>query len=110
MGDPSVIRDVTDATFDSEVVNSDVPVLVDFWGPNCPPCKAIEPYVKTLATEKSGVLKVVKMNIHENMKTAMAFKILTMPTFVVLKGGREVARQRGVQGGIAGLRKLVAIV
>jgi thioredoxin 1 len=107
MGDLSVVSEVTDANFDSEVVKSQVPVLVDFWGPNCAPCKAIAPHVATLANEKNGALKVVKMNIHENMKTAMAFKILTMPTFVVLKGGREVARQRGAQGGLDGLRKLV---
>ena len=110
MGDVSVIPAVTDATFESEVVKSQVPVLVDFWGPNCAPCKAIAPHVATLATEKNGALKVVAMNIHENMKTAMAFKILTMPTFVVLKGGREVARQRGAQGGLEGLRKLVSVV
>jgi thioredoxin 1 len=109
MADAAVL-DVTDANFESEVVKSSVPVLVDFWGPNCAPCKAIAPHVATLATEKGGALKVVKMNIHENMKTAMAFKILTMPTFVVLKGGREVARQRGAQGGLEGLRKLVAAV
>jgi thioredoxin 1 len=101
------IAEVTDANFESEVVKSPIPVLIDFWGPNCPPCKAIAPHVAMLAGEKSGALKVVKMNIHENMKTAMAFKILTMPTFVVLKGGREVARQRGAQGGLDGLRKLV---
>ena len=54
-----------------------------------------------------GRLKVVKMNVHQNMKTAMNYKILAMPTFVVLKGGREVARQRGAQGGLEGLRRLV---
>src|SRR5687767_10656293 len=101
------IPDVTDANFDTEVVKSSVPVLIDFWGPNCAPCKAIAPHVATLATEQGEKLKVVKINIHENMKTAMAFKILTMPTFVVIKGGREVARQRGAQGGLEGLRKLV---
>lgn len=103
----AAVLDVTDSNFESEVLRSDVPVLIDFWGPNCAPCKAIAPHIETLATEKTGRLKVVKMNIHENMKTAMNFKIMTMPTFVVLKGGREVARQKGVQGGIEGLRRLV---
>lgn len=101
------VLDVTDASFEAEVLRSTVPVLIDFWGPNCAPCKAIAPHVDALASEKSGQLKVVKMNIHENMKTAMNFKIMSMPTFVVLKGGREVARQKGVQGGIEGLRRLV---
>ena len=101
------VADVTDADFDTEVVASDVPVLIDFWGPNCAPCKAIAPHVETLATEHDGKLKVVKMNIHANMKTAMKYKVMAMPTFVVLKGGREVARQQGAQGGLNGLRKLV---
>jgi thioredoxin 1 len=101
------ISEVTDATWKSEVVDSTVPVLVDFWGPNCAPCKAIAPHVETLANEHHGRLKVVKVNIHENMRTAMEFKILSMPTFVVLKAGREVARQRGTTGGLEGLRRLV---
>jgi thioredoxin 1 len=63
--------------------------------------------VETLANEHHGRLKVVKVNIHENMRTAMEFKILSMPTFVVLKAGREVARQRGTTGGLEGLRRLV---
>jgi thioredoxin 1 len=103
------IPDVTDATWQSEVIDSTVPVLVDFWGPNCPPCKAIYPHVETIAGEHEGKLKVVKVNIHENMRTAMDFKILAMPTFVVLKGGREVARQRGVTGGLEALRRLVGV-
>ena len=101
------LADVTDANFDAEVMKSTIPVLIDFWGPNCAPCKAIAPHVETLATEKTGKLKVVKMNIHQNMKTAMNFKILAMPTFVVLKGGREVARQQGTANGLEGLRRLV---
>lgn len=101
------ITEVTDANFDVEVTQSPIPVLIDFWGPNCAPCKAIAPHVETLAAEKAGKLKVVKLNIHENMKTAMAYKILTMPTFVVVKAGREVARHRGAPGGLDGLRKLV---
>lgn len=105
MGD--AVKDITDANFDSEVLQSDRPVLIDFWGPGCAPCKAIAPHVETLAVENAEALKVVKMNIHANMKTAMKFKIMAMPTFVVVKGGREVARQQGAQGGLHGLRKLV---
>lgn len=101
------VPDISDANFKSEVVDSTVPVLIDFWGPNCAPCKAIAPHVEALAGEHGGKLKVVKLNIHENMKTALAYKILAMPTFVVIKGGREVARQQGTAGGIEGLRRLV---
>lgn len=102
------VSDVTDTTWQTEVLSSSIPVLVDFWGPNCAPCKAIAPHVETLATEQAGKLKVVKVNVHENMRTANDFKILAMPTFIVLKGGREVARQRGTTGGIEGLRRLVS--
>lgn len=101
------VADVTDATFEAEVLRSSVPVLVDFWGPNCAPCKAIAPHLDTLASEKDGKLKIVKMNVHTNMRTAMSFKVMSMPTFVVLKGGREVGRQQGIAGGIDALRKLV---
>lgn len=101
------VQDVTDASFDAEVVKSAVPVLIDFWGPNCAPCKAIAPHLDTLAAEKAGKLKVVKMNVHTNLRTAMNFKVMAMPTFVVLKAGREVARQQGTAGGLEGLRKLV---
>ena len=61
------VADVTDADFDQTIQTSDVPVLVDFWGPNCAPCKAIAPHLETLATETDGRLRVVKMNIHANM-------------------------------------------
>lgn len=102
------VADVTDANFTDEVLGSEVPVLIDFWGPNCAPCVAIAPHVDTLAQEHDGQLKVVKMNVHENMKTAMQFKIMAMPTFVVIKNGQEVGRQRGAQGGLQGLRRLVS--
>jgi thioredoxin 1 len=101
------VPEINDASFKTEVVDSSVPVLIDFWGPNCAPCKAIAPHVEALANEHGGRLKVVKMNVHENMKTAMNYKILAMPTFVVIKGGREVARQQGTVGGLEGLRRLV---
>ncbi len=101
------LPEITDATFDAEVLKSNIPVLVDFWGPNCAPCVAIAPHLERLAGEKAGQLKVVKVNVHQNMRTALNFKVLAMPTFVVLKGGREVARQQGTAGGLEGLRRLV---
>jgi thioredoxin 1 len=101
------VAEVTDTSFTAEVVDSTIPVLIDFWGPNCAPCKAIAPHVEALAAEHGGKLKVVKMNAHENMKTAMAYKVSSMPTFVVIKAGREVGRQIGTTGGIASLRRLV---
>ena len=101
------VPDVTDNNFDTEVLSSDVPVLVDFWAEWCAPCKALAPHVHTLADENGAGLKVVKLDIQSNMKTAMAHKVTSIPTLVVFKGGREVARQQGAQGGLNALRKLV---
>jgi thioredoxin 1 len=101
------VSDVTDATFTAEVMESDVPVLVDFWATWCMPCKAIAPHVETLAGQNEGKLKVVKLDIQKNMKTAQAFKVTNIPTFIVFKNGREAARQTGAQGGLVGLKKLI---
>ena len=101
------VAEVNDANFQNEVLASDVPVLVDFWAAWCAPCKALVPHVEALAGENAGKLKVVKMDVQANMKTAMNFKVTNLPTLVVFKGGSEVARQRGAMGGLQGLRKLV---
>jgi thioredoxin 1 len=101
------VFDITDSNFESEVLNSDVPVLVDFWATWCAPCRAIAPFVDELAGETQGKLKVVKVDVQANMKTAMHFKVSNIPTLLVIKGGSEVARQQGAGGGLAGLRKLV---
>lgn len=101
------VEEITDDSFDAEVLQSELPVLIDFWGPNCAPCVAIAPHLETLASEHAGQLRVVKMNVHENMKTAMQFKVQAMPTLVVLKAGQEVGRQKGAQGGLQALRRLV---
>lgn len=101
------VLSVTDATFEEEVLAADTPVLVDFWATWCAPCKALAPHVATLAGEHQGKLKVVKMDVQANMGTAAKHKVTALPTLIVFKGGREVARQQGAQGGLQGLRKLV---
>lgn len=103
----SSVPDVTDANFSDEVLNSEVPVLVDFWAEWCAPCKALAPHVDTLAAENDGKLKVVKLDIQSNMKTAMSHRVSSIPTLVVFKGGSEVGRQQGAGGGLNALRKLV---
>jgi thioredoxin 1 len=103
----SNVDDVTDTNFHDEVLQSDVPVLVDFWAEWCAPCKALAPHVHTLADENGTALKVVKLDIQTNMKTAMAYRVSSIPTLVVFKGGAEVARQQGAAGGLQALRKLV---
>ena len=82
--------DVTDATFDKEVLQSDIPVLVDFWAVWCAPCHIIAPIVEELAGEKEGKLKVVKMDVDNNQNTAMKFGIRSIPTLLVFKNGNVV--------------------
>ena len=84
--------DVTDSTWESAVIQSDTPVLVDFWAPWCGPCKAMGPYVDKLAEELDGKLKVVKLNTQDNAEVPAKYGIISIPTFMVIKGG-EVAAQ-----------------
>jgi thioredoxin 1 len=93
----SKAADVTDATWDDTVVNSDIPVLVDFWAEWCGPCRAMGPYVDQLAEEFDGKLRVVKMNTDENQATPSKYGVISIPTFLVIKGGEEVGKSSGTQ-------------
>lgn len=103
----SLVTDVTDSTFDSEVLKSEQPVLIDFWATWCAPCKAIAPFVEQLAGEHEGQLKVVKVDVQNHRKVAQHFGVTNIPTLVVVSGGREVGRQVGAGGGLRALQKLV---
>ncbi|HIK36082.1 MULTISPECIES: thioredoxin [unclassified Thermosynechococcus] len=81
---------VTDATFEEEVLNSDIPVLVDFWAPWCGPCRMVAPVVDEIANEYEGRVKVVKVNTDENSKVATDFGIRSIPTLMIFKGGQKV--------------------
>ena len=83
---------VSSETFESEVLKSGTPVLVDFWAPWCGPCRAIAPVVEQLANEYSGRLKVVKVNTDENDAVAIQYQVMSIPTLMVFKGGLPVER------------------
>lgn len=85
----------TDANFDSAVLASNTPVLVDFWATWCEPCKRIEPVIKELAAHYSGKLVVGKLNIEESPATARRFMVRNMPTFMIFKNGAVAATQMG---------------
>ncbi|MEA3346478.1 MAG: thioredoxin [Candidatus Auribacterota bacterium] len=87
---------VTDANFKQEVLESDIPVLVDFWAEWCGPCHIIAPIVKTIATEYEGKLKVCKVNVDEAPGTASEYNIMSIPTLAIFKDGEIVDKVIGV--------------
>jgi thioredoxin 1 len=80
----------TDASFKTDVIESDVPVLVDFWAPWCGPCRAVAPVLEALDAELAGRARIVKVNVDENQVVAGALGVRSIPTLVVFKGGQAV--------------------
>ena len=84
----SAVQEVTDGNFEQEVINSEIPVLIDFWAPWCGPCRAIAPVVGELAGEYAGKLKVVKMNVDDNPLTPSRYGVRSIPNLLFFKGGQ----------------------
>ena len=82
------VAEVTDTNFQAEVIESSVPVLVDFWAPWCGPCRMVAPVVEEIAQEKGEALKVVKMNIDDNQDTAIQFNVMSIPTLMLFRDGQ----------------------
>lgn len=86
------IQQISDSSFDGDVLKADVPVLIDFWAPWCGPCRAIAPIVEELASEYEGKLKIVKMNVDDNPQTPAQYGVRGIPNLILFKGG-EVKQQ-----------------
>jgi len=95
MADTHTVREVNDTDFQQEVLQANVPVVVDFWAPWCGPCRIVSPVVEELSKDYNGSIRFVKLNTDDNEQSAMQFGIQVLPTLVIFKDGREVNRLIG---------------
>ena len=92
-----IVVEATDATFEQEVLKSELPVLVDFWAPGCPPCAALAPVLEKLAEDLKEKIKFVKVNVAQGQTVAAKYRVQAVPTLVVIKGGEIVDSAVGYQ-------------
>jgi thioredoxin 1 len=88
------LNDVTDASFQAEVIESETAVLVDFWAPWCGPCRVVSPVLEQIAAERDD-LRIVKLNVDENQQTAAAYEVLSIPTMILFRHGQVVKKVIG---------------
>ena len=96
MSDHDDVAEVTDDGFQAQVLQSDLPVMVDMWAPWCGPCRMVSPTIAELASENAGKIKACKMNVDENPGTAARFGITAIPTVLFFKGGQELEALRAI--------------
>ncbi len=92
MDQMSKIDEITSSAFKGEVLESDVPVVVDFWAPWCGPCRMVAPVLEDVSQKMNGKIKFVKLNTDENQKIAMDYQIMAIPSLLIFKNGQEVDR------------------
>ncbi len=91
----SDLNNVTDSTFESQVIRSKVPVLVDFWAEWCGPCRMLTPVLEEVAPSYKGKCEIVKLNVDENSDSAAKYGVMSIPTMIFFKGGQEIDRVIG---------------
>ena len=91
------VVNLNEKTFEDEVLKSDKTIVIDFWASWCGPCKMMSPVVDEIAEEMNGTVKVCKINIDEEQNLAVKYNVMSIPTFVVIKAGKEIGRTIGVQ-------------
>lgn len=92
------LLDITDKNFDKEVLQSKIPVLVDFWAEWCMPCRVVSPIIEELGTEYNGKIKVAKINVDDNSETAAKYSVMSIPSIFIFKNGQPVKTMVGAQG------------
>jgi thioredoxin 1 len=91
----SKAQEVTDLTFEEEVLKHTSPVLVDFWASWCAPCRTLSPIIDAIAAEYAGKIKVVKLNVDENQSVAAKYAVMSIPTLIIFKEGKEAEKSMG---------------